>query len=109
MRAKQRRERVPRAKWHRPACWPRAARPVYRLGLLSAGQILTSDVPLWAAFKKGLHELGYAGNEKGRWAGERVLDAYDLGVRSRPPAVATTTLTGEREPAEFCRHQFCRG
>ena len=51
----------------------------------SAGQILTSDVPLWAAFKKGLHELGYAGNEKGRWAGERVLDAYDLGVRSRDP------------------------
>ena len=27
--------------------------------------------------------------------GERVLDVYDLGVRSRPTAVVTTTLTGE--------------
>ena len=26
-----------------------------------------------------------------------MLDAYDLGVRSRPTAVVTTTLTGERE------------
>ena len=39
---------------------------------------------------------------------ERAPAAYDLG-RSRPTAVVTTTLTGEREPAEFCRHQFCRG
>jgi len=50
-----------------------------------------------------------SGNEKGRWAGERVLDVYDLGVRSRRTAVVTTTLTGERELAQFCRHQFCRG
>ena len=50
-----------------------------------------------------------SGNEKGRWAGERVLDRHDLGVRSRPTAVVTTTLTGEQELAQFCRHQFCRG
>ena len=34
-------------------------RRVYRLGLLGAGQTPTSDVPLWAAFETGLHELGY--------------------------------------------------
>jgi putative tryptophan/tyrosine transport system substrate-binding protein len=59
------------------AAWPLGApaqqRRVYRLGLLSAGQILTSDVPLWAAFKTGLHELGYVEGEniilEGRFAG----------------------------------------
>ena len=45
------------------AAWPLAARAqqrrMYRLGLLGAGNAPTSENPLWAAFRRGLHELGY--------------------------------------------------
>src|SRR5215207_3424897 len=89
------------------AAWPLGApaqqRRVYRLGLLSAGQILTSDVPVWAAFKTGLHELGYVEGEniilEGRFAAREQLLVEAL--QSLEFRQARRVLCGSGRPSEL--------